>query len=151
QPYNCESGKLSLNRADADSLARTGLLDAAAAAVVISYRDRTLGRPFQSVAELLNVPGADITPEKLYGPVNAITPRNDAQVNSAATAQRILNRLNASVIQGFADVVTVFSVDPSIQFSGKRRINLNVPWSDDLSAQVADRFGERAAEMLKGA
>jgi DNA uptake protein ComE-like DNA-binding protein len=151
QRFSPEAGKLDLNSINSEGLARTGLIDTSAAAAIIAHRDQTLGRPFQSVVELLNVPGAGISLEKLFGPIEKITPRTDAQMASADVGQRILARLDAQSITGLADVMTVFSVEPSLQFSGKRRINLNVPWSDDLSAQVAERFGQPAADMLKKA
>jgi hypothetical protein len=46
-------------------------------------------------------------------------------------------------------VLTVFAAEPNLQQSGRLRINLNVPWSDELGRRLDDRFGAGAAEIVK--
>jgi hypothetical protein len=53
------------------------------------------------------------------------------------------------VPRGLGDVVTVYSFEPALQRNGKLRINLNVPWSEELGERVADRFGSDAAQTLQ--
>lgn len=146
-----EAGRLDLNSADAAALTHTGMLDPSAAAAIIDYRDQTLRRPIQSICELLNAPGAGITAEKLYGPIEDIKPMNDAQLQRGDVGQRIAARLNIQTVRGLADVLTVYAFEPSLQGNGKLRINLNVPWSEELGARVAERFGQSAADLLKKA
>jgi DNA uptake protein ComE-like DNA-binding protein len=129
-----EAGKLDLNRVDAEMLADTGLIDVPLADAVIAHRE-TLGRPFQSVGELLEVEG--MTPETLYGPFDEL-----------ADLDREPSRDEAA-LRGLADVVTVYSVEPAIQLNNRLRINLNVEWSDELGDRVARRFGVEASEMLR--
>src|SRR5690606_27163315 len=107
-----------------------------------SYRD-SLGRPMQSVDELLRVTG--VTPEALYGPLDSLTPLDDASAREDELATRIGDRLELALggeARGLADVLTVFSFEPALQRSGVLRINLNVPWSEELAARLDDRFGE---------
>jgi len=130
-----EAGKRDLQVIDAEMLAATGLLDDQLAARIVSYRDRTLRRPYQSVGELLGVAG--MTSETLYGPVDQI---------GQATAER--DRSDEGV-RGLCDAVTVFGFEPALQISGKLRINLNVPWSDELGSRVAERFGSGSSDTLK--
>ncbi len=126
-----EAAKLDLESADASALAATGLVDEALAAAVIDHR-KALGRPWQSVAELLDVTGMDA--EILWGSVD------DIAAGAAATSAEP---------RGLADVVTVFSFEPALQRNGKLRIDLNVPWSQDLADRVAERFSQQASDTLR--
>jgi len=131
-----EAGKLDLQAADADALAATGLIDEMLAQEIMDYRSQSLGRPYQSVAELLRVPG--MSSEMLYGPIEefADPPDNPSPDDTAP--------------RGLGDVVTVYGVEPALQRDGRLRINLNVPWSDELAARVTDQFGSDFAEALHG-
>jgi DNA uptake protein ComE-like DNA-binding protein len=120
-----ESAKLDLESATAPELAATGLVDEPLAEAVLERR-AALNRPWQSVGELLSVPG--MTAEILWG-TGSDAAKGDPR--------------------GLADVVTVFSFEPAIQRSGALRINLNVPWSQALADRVAERFGDQASETLK--
>jgi DNA uptake protein ComE-like DNA-binding protein len=133
-----EAGKLDVNAADADALAATGLVDAALAAAIIENRTGAIGRPFRAAEELLSVPG--ITADLLYGPLDALAVEPAAPAGIAADAagpRKLLDRL------------TVFAVEPALQRDGKLRINLNVPWSEELARRVDDRFGDGAGEALR--
>ncbi len=140
-----ESGKLDLNRADADMLADTDLVDPELAERIIAHRDE-LGRPFQSLGELLEVPG--VTPETLYGPIEDLTVMDDAMLGDSAVRRRRLSQTGAPA-RGLADVLTVYSFGPALQQSGTRRINLNVGYSQELGRRVDRRFGTGASETLR--
>jgi DNA uptake protein ComE-like DNA-binding protein len=135
-----EAGKLDLNRIDVDGLAQTGLLNRALATEIIAWRS-SLGRPVQSIDELLAVPG--VTAETLYGSIESLLAASVAKAPFTSAADP------AAPARGLADVLTVFSVEPNVQTSGKLRINLNTPWSDELGQRVTERFGADAAALLK--
>ena len=130
-----EAGKRDLQVTDAEMLAATGLVDDLLAARIIDHRERQLRRPYQSVAELLGVTG--MTAETLYGPVDEIG-------RGAAGRDRFDDG-----VRGLADVVTVYGYEPALQVSGRLRINLNVPWSDELGSRIAERFGTDSSDTLK--
>jgi DNA uptake protein ComE-like DNA-binding protein len=140
-----EAGKLDLNRIDAESLARTELVDRATAEAIIAWRAR-LGRPVQSISELLQVPG--ITVETLYGSIDALLAMDRALSNGSERRVSAEESL-AAPARSLADLLTVFSFEPAVQASGKLRINLNVPWSDELARRVEERFGADAVASLK--
>jgi DNA uptake protein ComE-like DNA-binding protein len=135
-----EAGKLDLQAADTLALAATGLVDETLAQEIIDYQAQSLGRPYQSVAELLRVPG--MSSETLYGPIEefadppAPPPGNSTPDETAA--------------RGLGDVVTVYGVEPALQQDGTLRINLNTPWSDELAARITDRFDSGVAETIQG-
>lgn len=144
-----ESAKLDLNTIDANAMVRTDMIDSAAAAVIIAHRDQTPPKPFHSLLELLHVPGAHIEPEAILGPLEELTPMDDAQLKRGDLGERVRSRLADQPARCLADVLTVFSVEPALQQNGKRRINLNVKWSEELGRSVADRFGQQSADLLK--
>ncbi len=134
-----QASKLDLEHVDGDMLAATGLIDDALAGAVVEHR-QTLGRPYQSEGELLDVPGVSI--ETLYGPIDEIAaPRDAGDAPSADPMQTSL--------RGLADVVTVYGFEPALQRDGRLRINLNVPWSEELGERVAQRFDVNVSETLQ--
>ena len=141
-----EAGKLDLNHVDAAALAATEMVSASIAEAIIAWRER-LGRPIQSVAELLQVPG--VTRELLYGPIDDMRVMDDAQGAEMDLGERVAVRLSGVEARGLADVVTVYAVEPELQRSGVKRINLNVPWSDELGTRLDDRFGEGTGDLVK--
>jgi DNA uptake protein ComE-like DNA-binding protein len=141
-----EAGKLDVNGADADLLADTGLVDDAQASAIIDRRDGTLGRPYQSVGELLGVEG--LSAEDLYGPIEEIAAGDEPE--SFGDGVPMTGASGApEALRGLADVVTVYSFEPALQRNGRLRINLNRPWSDELRDRVSDRFGSDAAQTLQ--
>jgi DNA uptake protein ComE-like DNA-binding protein len=141
-----EAGKLDLNSADARILADTGMVDEAQAEAVIARRDDTLSRPYQSVGELLTVEG--LSAETLYGPIEDLG-AGDESISAEGGAAAVVESGAPPELRGLADVATVYSFEPALQRSGKLRINLNVPWSEELGERVADRFGSDAAQTLQ--
>lgn len=142
-----EAGKLDINSVDAETLVLTGLVDQPTAEGTIAFRDRAGGGQYQSVAELLRAEG--VTPAGLYGPIQDLTIMDDAQLEEGDVLERIAERLEGQSLSGLADLVTVYSFEPAIQRNGRKRINLNVEWSDDLGRRFEDRFGREASEALK--
>jgi DNA uptake protein ComE-like DNA-binding protein len=141
-----EAGKLDLNSADADILADTGMVDDALAEAIIDHRDEKLGRPFQSVGELLGIEGLSV--ETLYGPLEDIAAGDEP----AAFGDRIPAAAETGApetLRGLGDVATVYSFEPALQRNGRLRINLNTPWSEELGERVSDRFGSEAAQTLQ--
>lgn len=127
-----EAGKLNVHTIDAERLAATGVVDEELAEQIIAFRD-SLGRPMQSIAELLAAPG--VSPELLYGPLDELGSRPE---RSALADSRSV-----------ADVLTVFAVEPPLQRDGRLRINLNVEWSDELARRLDERFGQGASQIVK--
>ena len=140
-----EAGKLDLNIVDAMMLADTELVEPELAEAVIDFRDRDLGGSFQSVAQLLGVPG--ITPELIYGPIDEIRVMDEAMGESIEDLSSIGSPDNAS--RGLADVVTVYSFEPALQRNGRLRINLNTEWSEELGRRVEERFGRDVRDVLR--
>ncbi|MBT8485702.1 MAG: helix-hairpin-helix domain-containing protein, partial [Phycisphaerae bacterium] len=142
-----EAARLDLNRADETTLVATGLIDEATAARIVRHRDEVLRRPFQSVAELLEVPGID--PEMLYGDLSEIDWGPALRGETLDLAERVSQRLTETTVRGLADIVTVYAFEPAVQRSGRLRININVPWSDELGRRIDGRFGQGSGEALR--
>jgi DNA uptake protein ComE-like DNA-binding protein len=142
-----EAARLDLNVVTAEELVDSGLVDEPTAAAIVRHRDGRLGGLYQSVAELLLVPG--VTAGDLYGPLDDITVMDDAHGRIDALDERVADRLLGTELRGLADLVTVYAFEPALQRSGRLRINLNVPWSDELGRRVDERFGEGTSRGLK--
>lgn len=137
-----EASKLDFNHVDAAALARTGMVDRSAADALVAWRDR-LGRPVQSIAELLSAPGMSTT--VLYGSLDALLASDVSQPLSDGRPAES----SGGALRGLADVLTVFAVEPAVQYTGRRRISLNQPWSEELGRAIEERFGAEAAALLK--
>ncbi len=132
-----EASKLDANTATAEMFARVSSIGKELGDKIVAGRT---GARYESVEDLLRVPG--LTPELLYGPVEGDEPMRRSEEAPAA----------------LADLLTVFGFDANVQAGlgengdqhrGNRRININVPWSDELGAAVAERFGQETADGLK--
>ncbi|MHC4427067.1 MAG: hypothetical protein ACYS0D_00485 [Planctomycetota bacterium] len=141
-----EAAKLDLNSADAGILADTGMVDDTQAEAIIDHREATLGRPYQSVGELLRVEG--VSAETLFGPIEEIAP-GDGSASFADGIPAAAETGAPETLRGLGDVVTVYSFEPALQRNGRLRINLNRPWSEELGERVSDRFGSEAAQTLQ--
>ena len=141
-----EPAKLDLNSVDAEILVDTGMVDEAEAEAIVDHRDGTLGRPYQSVGELLGVEGLSV--ETLYGPIEEWAGSDESEfVGDGLPAAAESGAPEA--LRGLGDVATVYSFEPAIQRNGKLRINLNTPWSEELGERVSERFGSDAAQTLQ--
>ena len=139
-----EAGKLDINSISAEMLTATELVEIELAEEIIHYRDNVLRRPYQSIAELLGVKG--MKPEILYGPLDEMIQSEEA---FDASQDITLGSSFDESPRGLADVVTVYSFGPSIQQSGRLRINLNQPWSEELGKRVEERFGRDVSDTLR--
>ncbi len=143
-----EAGRLDLNHVEAEALAATGLMDQELAEAIVDHREQVLRRPYQSVGELLAVPG--MTAELLYGALEELSVMDEAQGKEQDLAERVLEGMSSTAPRGLADLVTVYAFEPALQRNGRQQINLNTPWSDELGRRIDDRFGEGSGELIKG-
>jgi DNA uptake protein ComE-like DNA-binding protein len=136
-----EMGKLDVNSAPAEVLAKLPGVGKDLAALIVKAREQ---RRFTSVPELVTVPGMSY--ETLYGHGAAASVPSGDGGSDAASAP--LSRF-----------ITVYSFDPEVQVgfgakaseaAGKQRININVPWSEELGSAIEDRFDKNIAEGVKG-
>ncbi|MCA9295296.1 MAG: helix-hairpin-helix domain-containing protein [Phycisphaerales bacterium] len=130
-----ESSLLDVNHVTTEMLNAFEFIPVDVAQRIPAFREAR-GRPYTSLADLLEVDGVDA--ELLFGPprgegdgVSSVDPSFD-------TAPRAL-----------ADVLTVFGVEPALQRNGRLRINLNTPWSDELGGRLNERFGEGTDAIVK--
>jgi DNA uptake protein ComE-like DNA-binding protein len=126
-PIKPQAARLDVNDIDAESLIATGQVEPDVAEAIIAHR-AARGGAIQSIAELRELP--QITAEMLSG------------MDTTARNSELGTR-------NFSDLLTVHAVEPNLQRSGRLRINLNTPWSDELGGRLDERFGEGAAAVVK--
>lgn len=149
-----ESAKLDVNLADAASLQRLGtMLTPELAAAIVQARGSRAGKRFDSIADLLQVNG--ITPEMIWGPLDKMQIQKAAASDTDADVQfdrrlRLLERgVSGPAPRGLADVLTIYSIEPVIQSTGRYRINLNAPYDDRMHARIARRYGDDLANTVR--
>ncbi|MCA9292152.1 MAG: helix-hairpin-helix domain-containing protein [Phycisphaerales bacterium] len=142
-----EASKLDLNSITAERLIATGFVEDAIAQAIVDHRAAMPGGLYTSVAQLLDVPG--ITPTMVYGPIEELTVMDDALGVERDIGERIKDRLSGGTPRGLADLLTVWSFEPALQRSGRLRINLNVPWSDELAGRIEERWDAGVAAGVK--
>lgn len=147
-----ENAKLDLSRVTAEMLVSACGLEAEVAGAIAGRG----GRPWSSVEELATVPGLSL--RRLYVGEAGARPR----VGGAASPEGSGEANGAGVEEGdrlaLVSLLTAFSFDPNVQqgvagseeHAGKVRVNINVPWSDELGKAVDERFGAGSAAALKG-
>ncbi|MCH7545219.1 MAG: helix-hairpin-helix domain-containing protein [Planctomycetes bacterium] len=146
-----EAGKIDLNHVDADGLARTGMIEEELSEAIIAYRDQTLGRPFQSVTELLDVEG--VTPEMIYGPLDELTVMDEMTGGTGGNGRegdpgrRMAMLFAQPTPRGLADLLTVYGYEPVLQQSGDYCIPLAIAWTDDLTSRFEERFGDLVEDV----
>jgi DNA uptake protein ComE-like DNA-binding protein len=142
-----EAGRIDLAGADAEGLAATGWLEPELAEAIVRHCDDR--GPIQSVADLLRVDG--VTPQLMYGPLDALTITDDADFSEDDIATRV-GRLHAEAEpRGLADLVTVYAFEPAVQRDGSPRINLNRPWSAEMEREITERFDADTAAAVSAA
>ena len=87
-----------------------------------------------------------MTPEILYGQLDEMI---QSEETFDASQDLTLDSSFDDAPRGLADVVTVYSFGPSIQQSGRLRINLNQQWSEELGRRVEERFGRDVSDTLR--
>lgn len=142
-------GLLDLNLASAEQLVTTGLFDELSADAIVSARNGRPDRRFRTLEDLLEVTGPDggvvVTPEQLLGDLEEFTPSRDVLSTELDRGERALEAIGGRSELTIRDVLTVHSFEPALQRSGVLRINLNVPYSEELGERLDDRFGEGAS------
>lgn len=149
-----ESAKLDVNLADAESLARLEpLLTPELAAAIVEARSARAGGRFDSLADLLEVPG--MTPELLWGPLDkvqvqrAAASEQDAEVHFERRLRHLERGVSGPAPRGLCDVLTIFSIEPVIQATGRYRININAKYDDRMHRRIARRYGEDLANLVR--
>ncbi len=132
-----EAGKLNVNTATPEMLAKIpGLTEAIAGAIV----GRRAAGPIGSVESLADVEGLSV--DAIYAGASTGGGRDPMEDGPPA----LLNML------------TALSADPSIQlgegdngasYRGDRRINVNASWSDALGKAIARRYDQGFADAVK--
>ena len=138
-----EAGKIDLNHVEAAALVMTGMIDEELAQAIIDFRDQTLGRPFQSIAELLEVEG--VTPEMIYGPLDELTVMDEETTGGGVEGMATL--FAQPTPRGLADLLTVFGIEPVLQESGDYCIPLTIEWTDELTPRFEERFGDLVEDV----
>ena len=146
-------GLLDLNLATAEALVATGFFDESAADAVVAARTRLPTGRFQSLEDLLEVTDAGggpvVTPEQLLGDLEEFDPSRDVLSTELDRGERALQAIGAPTDLLLRDILTVHSFEPALQRSGVLRINLNVPYSEELGRRLDERFGEGAGRGLR--
>ncbi|TVQ52256.1 MAG: hypothetical protein EA377_10715, partial [Phycisphaerales bacterium] len=141
-----EAGKLDLNIATPDMLIDTGWVEPDLADSIINYRDQELGGRFRAIEDLLHVPGVSI--EAFYGELEELTQLTDELRDDQDIVERMQARFGSTEPRGLFDLFTVDSVEPALQRDGRRRINLNVTWSEALGERIDERFGSEVGALI---
>ena len=143
-----EAAKADLARVSAAELEASGLVEADLAAAVISARDRIGGR-IDSVVGLVGASESEIDAEDLYGDPEELGWRDAIRGVEADRAERILDRLTPPEPRGLADLLSVHAVEPSIDASGRPRIAISPPWSEEMDAEIRERLNDEVADGVR--
>ncbi len=142
-----EAGRLDVNHATVEQLSRLNMLDSGQARAIVDAREaRPTGR-FHSLHELLMIDGIDAA--DLLGDLAEEDSMDQVNGQEVDLAERVARRLAVPEARGLIDVLTIFGFEPNLQQNGRRRIDLNVPWSEELARRITERFGEGAAAALE--
>lgn len=143
-----EASKADLAQTTAEQLEASGLIDATLAEAIVASRARVGGR-LDSVAGLIGASEGNITVEDLYGDAREFGTRDAVLGIEADRAERILDRLIEPEPRGLADLLTVHAVEPSIDASGRPRIVIAPPWTEEMDAELRERFSDPIADGVK--
>ncbi len=142
-----EAGKLDLNIATAEMLVDTGWLEPDLAESIIQFREQMLGGHFRAVEDLLHVPGVSV--EAFFGELEDLERLTDRLRDDQDIVERMQARFGGADPRGLVDLFTADSVEPALQRDGRRRINLNVEWSEELGERLDERFGSGAGALVQ--
>jgi len=152
-----EAGKLNLNAADADTLAKLPNMTPELAAGIVDWRDaddtpaaggaesayylalaspyNAKNGPFETLEELLMV--KDFTPLLVFGNDSN---RNNILDNSDTDPANPESRVS-QIDRGLADFLTVYSTEPNTDSTGQPRVNINDPAQRPQLQQVLTTVG----------
>ena len=94
-----------------------------------------------------------VTPKAWWDRVPELTPfSGDLTKARQATSVRSLLQSNMS-FEDFAQIeplLTVHAEEPELQMDARQRLSLGGEWNNEISARVAERFGQAASDVLSG-
>lgn len=148
-----ENAKVDLGRLGAEDLARSGALDADAAARVVAARDACGPRPL----DLSSLLAHGALPEDLHGELDEAflaafgdADSDDAELAAASRdAAMAIARDAAPAPRGLSDLATVFAFDPPVRADGSPRIVLSGELDAAEREEIEELFGEGAAAALE--
>ena len=146
-------GLLDLNRATSEELQATGALTQDQADRIIETRSTMSGGRYRSLEDLLNITSDDgtfiVTPEMMYGPLEDLRPAREVLALEEDRGERALRALGTTRTSRLPDLLTVHSFEPLVQRDGTWRIDVSVPYSEELGLRFDRTFGEGAGEALR--
>ena len=146
-------GLLDLNRATSLQLQATGALTQIQSDRIIATRASMPGGRYRTLEDLLGVTSDDgtflITPEMIHGPLDEIRPAREVLALEEDRGERALLALGSTRTSRLSDLLTVHSFEPLLQRDGSRRIDISVPYSEELGRRFDRTFGEGAGEALR--
>ncbi|HAW96596.1 MAG TPA: hypothetical protein DCX60_09990 [Phycisphaerales bacterium] len=146
-------GLLDLNRATSLQLQATGALTQIQSDRIVATRASLPGGRYRTLEDLLDVTSDDgtflITPEMIHGPLDELRPAREVLALEEDRGERALRALGSSRTSRLSDLLTVHSFEPLLQRDGSRRIDISVPYSEELGRRFDRTFGEGAGEALR--
>ena len=153
EPLVPVGGLLDLNRATSDQLQATGALTQDQADRIIETRSTMSGGRYRSLEDLLSITSDDgsfiVTPEMIYGPLEDLRPAREVLALEEDRGERALRALGTTRTSRLSDLLTVHSFEPMVQRDGTWRIDISVPYSEELGLRFDRTFGEGAGEALR--
>jgi DNA uptake protein ComE-like DNA-binding protein len=143
-----EAAKADLARATAEELEASGMIDADLAAAIVASRDGAGGR-LDSIAGLLGASDGEIGAADLHGDPEKLEWRDAIRGVEPDRAERMLDRLTPPEPRGLVDLLSVHAVEPSIDASGRPRIAISPPWSEEMDRELRDRLNDGVADGVK--
>jgi DNA uptake protein ComE-like DNA-binding protein len=146
-------GLLDVNLAGSAELVATGALTQIQADQIVARRSTMPGGRYRMLEDLLNVTAADgtfiITPEMLFGPLEDLRPAREVLVLEEDRGERALRALGTARTTRLSDLLTVHSFEPLLQRNGTWRIDVSVPFTEELGRRFDRTFGEGSGEVLR--
>lgn len=149
-----ESGKIDLNKADAQTLERLPGISTQLAQAIVTRREQ--GR-YQSLGDLLDVNG--VTAAMIWGDLRSMRVQSNAssgETDDIRFARRLdamaadLGQFNATGDPvPLRDLVTVFNYEPVVQSTGRLKININGEFDATMRSRIEQRFGEDLANLVE--
>ena len=146
-------GLLDLNRATSLQLQATGALTQIQSDLIIATRSTLPGGRYRTLDDLLRITSDDgtfiITPEMIHGPLEDLRPAREVLALEEDRGERAMQALGTARTSRLSDLLTVHSFEPLLQRDGTWRIDVAVPYSDELGLRFDRTFGEGAGEVLR--
>ena len=153
EPLAPVGGLLDLNRATSEQLQATGALTQDQADRIIETRSTMSGGRYRSLEDLLSITSDDgtfiVTPEMMYGPLEDLRPAREVLALEEDRGERALRAIGITRTSRLSDLLTVHSFEPLLQREGTWRIDISVPYSEELGLRFDRTFGEGAGEALR--